>query len=114
MLVWPSSLSLSAAAAAAWPTISQPPEAPIMADEPVEIPGDKRPRVWVFLAGLLVFRILNSLHWALAGGLGWGFGTAVGSMVPLPGAVTLGGVVGLALVMLGVLTIGWGERSEHT
>ena len=85
-----------------------------MADEPVEIPGDKRPRVWVFLAGLLVFRILNSLHWALAGGLGWGFGTAVGSMVALPGAVTLGGVVGLALVMLGVLTIGWGDRSEHT
>jgi hypothetical protein len=68
----------------------------------------------VFLAGLLVFRILNSLYWALAGGLGWGFGTALGSMVPLPGAATLGGAVGLALVLLGVLTIRWGERSEHT
>src|SRR5262245_14181453 len=92
----------------------RPPEAPTMADEPAAIPGDKRPRVWVFLAGVLVFRLLNSLHWALAGGLGWGFGVAAASLVPLPGSATLGGAVGLALVMLGVLTVGWGERSEQT
>jgi len=85
-----------------------------MADEPAAIPGDKRPRVWVFLAGVLVFRLLNSLHWALAGGLGWGFGVAAASLVPLPGSATLGGAVGLALVLLGVLTVGWGERSEQT
>jgi hypothetical protein len=85
-----------------------------MADEPAAIPGDKRPRVWGFLAGVLVFRLLNSLHWALAGGLGWGCGAAAASLVPLPGSATLGGAVGLALVLLGVLTVGWGERSEHT
>ena len=85
-----------------------------MADEPAAIPSDKRPRVWVLLAGVLVSRLLNSLHWALAGGLGWGFGAAAGSLVPVPGSATLGGAVGLALVLLGVLTVGWGERSEHT
>lgn len=100
--------------AVARPTTSRHPEATTMADEPREGPGDKRPPAWVFMAGALVFRILNSLHWALVGGLGWGFGTAVGSMVPWPGAATPGGAVGLALVMLGVLTIGLGKRPEHT
>jgi len=85
-----------------------------MADEPATIPADQRPRAWAFLVGLLVFRLLNSLYWALVGGLGWGFGTAVGSMVPLPGAATIGGAVGLALVMLGDLTLDLGKRSGYT
>src|SRR5262245_24190630 len=86
-----------------------------MAGEPAIIPADKRPRAWAFLVGVLVFRLLNSLYWALVGGLGWGFGTAVGTMVPLPGAVTMGGAVGLALVMLGILTINRdNHRTEYT
>jgi len=86
-----------------------------MANEPAEMPGDKRPRAWVFLAGLLLCRILNSLHWALVGGLGWGFGTAIGRMAPIPGAVTIGGAVGLALVMLCVFSVSIDDkRSEYT
>jgi hypothetical protein len=85
-----------------------------MADEPVHVPGEGQPGVGAFVAGWLVFRILNSLHWALAGGLGWGFGTAVGGMVQLPGAATVGGAIGLALALFAVLTIGLGQRTEHT
>src|SRR5262245_11418501 len=86
-----------------------------MADKPVEVPAGQRPPFWAFIVGVLVGRILNSLHWALVGGLGWGFGTAVSSVVPVPGAATFAGAGGLALVMLGVLTINRGNnRSEHT
>jgi len=66
-----------------------------------------------YVTGLVVFRLLNSVHWALVGGLGWGFGTAVGGMFEFPGAATLGGGVGLAFVLLSVLTLGLGERAEH-
>jgi hypothetical protein len=85
-----------------------------MADNPAEVPAGHRPRAWSFLVGVLVCRILNSLHWALVGGLGWGVGLTVGKMVPLPGAATLGGAAGLALVMLSVLTLGFGKRSAFT
>ncbi|HJZ92220.1 MAG TPA: hypothetical protein VKE40_15195 [Gemmataceae bacterium] len=85
-----------------------------MPDEPIQVAAESRPRTGAFVVGWVVFRILNSLHWTLAGGLGWGFGTAVGSMVPLPGAATVGGAIGLALAMFAVLTIGLGKQSEHT
>jgi len=75
-----------------------------MADEPVE-PTPPRPRAWTLVLGILVCRILNSAHWALVGGLGWGCGAAVAAMTPWPGAETLGGAAGLALAMFGVLTI---------
>jgi hypothetical protein len=89
-------------------------DGPIMPDDPVDTPPDHRQRFWALVLGALVFRILNSLHWVLAGGLGWGFGASLGGMVPLPGAATVGGAVGLALVMFGVLTIGLGHQSEYT
>jgi hypothetical protein len=85
-----------------------------MADNPGEVPADHRPGVWAFLVGVLGCRILNSLHWTLVGGLGWAVGMTVGQMVPWPGAATVGGAVGLALVKLGVLTIGSGKQSEFT
>ena len=86
-----------------------------MADEPVEMPAYTPPRLWAYLAGVVVFRILNSLYWAFAGGLGWGFGSAVGSLTPWPEAATLGGAIGVALVLLAVLTISpANRRSEYT
>jgi len=65
-----------------------------------------------YVVGLIVFRLLNSVHWALVGGLGWGLGSAVGGMFEIAGAATLGGAVGLALVIFSVLTVGVGTRSE--
>ena len=86
-----------------------------MADEPEPMPPYKPPRPWAYLAVVVVFRILNSLYWAFAGGLGWGFGSAVGSFAPWPEAVTLGGMIGLALVLIAVLTINpANQRSEYT
>ena len=85
-----------------------------MADGPRKTPADERPRVLTPLVGLLVVRLLNSLHWALVGGLGWGFGRALGRMVAVPGAATVGGAAGLFLVIFGVLTVGVGKRSEYT
>jgi hypothetical protein len=76
---------------------------------------DEKPRYLspgAYIIGVIVFRLLNSLHWALVGGLGWGLGTAVGSMLQFPGAATLGGAAGLALVIFSVLTVGLGERTE--
>jgi hypothetical protein len=73
-------------------------------DEPVE-PTPERLRAWSLILGVLFCRILNSAHWALVGGLGWGFGTAVAAMTPWPGAETLAGAAGLGLAMLGVLTV---------
>jgi hypothetical protein len=59
--------------------------------------------------------VLDSLYWALVGGLGWGFGAAIGRSVAFPGAVTLVGAAGLAFTLLSVLTIRWGQtRSELT
>jgi hypothetical protein len=79
------------------------------------MPAQKHQRVWVFLAGAIVFRVLDSLYWALVGGLGWGFGAAIGRSVAFPAAVTLVGAAGLAFTMLSVLTIRWGQtRSELT
>lgn|SRR5262249_28349305 len=66
-----------------------------------------------YITGLIVFLLLNSVHWSLVGGLGWGLGTAVGGMFEFPGAAILGGAVGLALAMLSVLTLGLGDRAEH-
>jgi hypothetical protein len=69
----------------------------------------------LFLVGAIIFRILNALYWALVGGLGWGFGASIGNSVPFQGADVLGGTVGLACVMIGVLTINLGDkRSEFT
>ena len=90
-----------------------------MADEPVEPtpqlePTPERPRVWASILGVLLCRILNSAHWALVGGLGWGFGAAVAAMAPWPGAETFGGAAGLALAMFGVLTVNSNsERSAY-
>lgn len=90
-----------------------------MADEPIEPtpqldPTPERPRVWTSVLGVLVCRILNSAHWALVGGLGWGFGAAAGAMAPWPGAETWGGAAGLALALLGVLTVNTNtERSAY-
>jgi hypothetical protein len=68
-------------------------------------------------AGLLLSvglcRLFNSAYWALAGGLGWGCGTALGEVVSLPNAGVVGGPVGLAVVMLVLLRINWGNpRSQ--
>lgn len=62
-------------------------------------------RLWSYLLGVVVFQILNALYWAFVGGLGWGFGSAVGSHAGWPGAGLLGGAAGLALVLFAVLTI---------
>jgi hypothetical protein len=81
--------------------------------ETAEGPIPTRPRAWVLVLGAILGRLLNSLHWALVGGLGWGFGTAVGGMIPFPDAGLIGGVAGLALVLLSVLTTSWhNKRSE--
>jgi hypothetical protein len=80
----------------------------------MEMPVAIRGRVWLFIIGALIFRVFNSLHWALIGGIGWGFGAAVGSMVAWPEAITVGGALGLMLVMIGVLTMEFGKRSEYT
>jgi hypothetical protein len=73
--------------------------------EPVELPAVKPVRLWAYLFGVLVCRILNALYWAFAGGLGWGFGSAIGSFFPWPAATALGGAIGLALALLGILTV---------
>jgi len=80
-----------------------------------ETPATKRPRLWAYLLGVVVFQILNALYWAFVGGLGWGFGSAVGSHVPWAGAELLGGAAGVALVLFAVLTINPpNQRSEYT
>jgi hypothetical protein len=88
-----------------------------------ETPAYKPPRLWAYLVGVVVFQILNALYWAFVGGLGWGFGSAVGSYVPWAGAEVLGGAAGVALVLFGILTInpagtppaGFSyQRSEYT
>jgi hypothetical protein len=56
--------------------------------------------------------MLNSLYWALAAGLGWGFGSVLGAMAQLPGVV--GGTIGLALAMLAILTATPGKQSHLT
>jgi hypothetical protein len=60
-----------------------------------------------------LFRSLNALYWALAGGLGWGFGTAVGDLVGMQGASTFGGALGFALVLIGILTISPGNKQSE-
>jgi hypothetical protein len=87
---------------------------PTTADEAIGTPAAK-PRPGAYVAGLVVFRIFNSVYWALVGGLGWGLGAALGALVPWPHAGLVGGAVGLALVLLAVLTIGLGDkRTEPT
>src|SRR5262245_17048525 len=79
-------------------------------DDTAERPVPTRPGVGVLLFGALLGRVLNSLRWALVGGLGWGFGMAVGGLIPFPGAAMMGGVAGLALVMVSVLTISLDDK----
>jgi hypothetical protein len=80
-----------------------------------EIPATKRPRLWAYLLGIVIFQFLNSLYWAFVGGLGWGFGSAVGSYLAWPAAEFLGGAGGLALVLFAVLTIDPARRrTEYT
>jgi hypothetical protein len=81
-----------------------------------EKPVYKPPRFLGYLAGIVVFQILNSLYWAFAGGLGWGFGSAIGSYVPWLGADFVGGSIGLAMVLFAVLTIdpAKNQRTEYT
>src|SRR5262249_32081879 len=87
---------------------------PTMADDPVATPAIK-PRPGMYVVGFLVFRIFNSAYWALVGGLGWGFGAALGALVPWPDAGLVGGALGLAVVLLAVLTIDPGsKRTEQT
>jgi hypothetical protein len=87
-----------------------------MADESSEVLPAKPPRLWAYLIGVVVFQILNALYWAFVGGLGWGFGSAVGSHLPWAGAELLGGAAGLAFVLFGILTINpaRNQRSEYT
>src|SRR5262245_36839908 len=69
-----------------------------------ETPAAKRLGLWSYLIGIIVFRTLNAIYWAITGGLGWGFGSVVGSFLPWPDAIALGGAAGLALALLAVLT----------
>jgi hypothetical protein len=86
-----------------------------MARESPEVLPAKPPRLWAYLLGVVIFQFLNSLYWAIVGGLGWGFGSAAGSYVNWPGAEMLGGAIGLALVFLTVLTINpANQRTEYT
>jgi hypothetical protein len=75
----------------------------------------KQRRISALIVGGLLFRVLNSMYWALVGGLGWGFGTAVGESIPVADAATFGGAVGLAVTLFSLLAVRWGEeRTEYT
>src|SRR5262249_20394129 len=85
-----------------------------MTDDAVATPATQ-PRAGAYVVGFLVFRIFNAVYWALVGGFGWGFGAALGALLPWPDAGLVGGVIGLAVVLLAVLTIDPGsKRTEQT
>ncbi len=64
------------------------------------------------LTVILLFRVLNSLHWAFVGGLGWGVGAVFGKIQSTQ-AATYGGAIGFAVMMSFLLSLSDGRRKTH-